>query len=342
LHDAATGAIYTPLGALPQSTGAFEIYNSPLSETAAMGFEYGFSVAAPADLVLWEAQFGDFANVAQPIIDQFIAADRAKWGQDSGLVLLLPHGYEGQGPEHSSARLERFLQLSAEGNMTVAYPSTPAQYFHILRRHMKCPERRPLILMQPKSLLRLPEAASRLEDLTGGTFQPVIDDPAAGTIGREAVRRLVFCSGKIYYDLAGARGQTAGSGKREAGSGKREAGSGKAGGKPSANSGVAVVRVEQLYPWPHEQVVAALDRYPAVDEVVWAQEEPKNMGAWSYVALRLLASAGKELGVRYIGRPERASPAEGYKTTHDVEQARIIQEVLAPATTGDAKRISTV
>jgi 2-oxoglutarate dehydrogenase E1 component len=332
LHEIGSGAIHTPLGALPQATGVFEIYNSPLSETAAMGFEYGFSVAAPGDLVLWEAQFGDFANVAQPIIDQFVAADRAKWGQDSGIVLLLPHGYEGQGPEHSSARLERFLQLAAEGNMTVAYPSTPAQYFHIVRRHMKCPERRPLILMQPKSLLRLPEAASRLEDLAGGTFQPVIDDPAAGSIGREAVRRLVFCSGKIYYDLAGARSQTAGSG----------AAGGSAGGRSPASSGVAIVRVEQLYPWPHAQVVATLDRYPAVDEVVWAQEEPKNMGAWSYVALRLLASAGTELGVRYIGRPERASPAEGYKTTHDVEQARIIQEVLAPATTGDAKRTSAV
>jgi 2-oxoglutarate dehydrogenase E1 component len=332
LHDVATGAIHTPLGSLPQAAGAFEIYNSPLSEVAAMGFEYGFSVAAPKDLVLWEAQFGDFANVAQPIIDQFIAADRAKWGQDSGLVLLLPHGYEGQGPEHSSARLERFLQLSAEGNMTVAYPSTPAQYFHIIRRHMKCPERRPLVLMQPKSLLRLPEAASKLEDLTGGTFQPVIDDPAAASIGREGVRRLVFCTGKIYYDLAGARAASP-AGSRPTPTGKSKA---------ASKTGVAMVRVEQLAPWPHEQVVAALDRYPAVDEVVWAQEEPKNMGAWSYVALRLLASAGKELGVRYVGRPERASPAEGYKTTHDVEQARIIQEVLAPATAGDAKRTSAV
>ncbi|MFN2565175.1 MAG: 2-oxoglutarate dehydrogenase E1 component [Gemmatimonadaceae bacterium] len=339
LHEVATGATYTPLAALPQATGEFEIYNSPLSETAAMGFEYGFSVAAPGDLVLWEAQFGDFANVAQPIIDQFIAADRAKWGQDSGLVLLLPHGYEGQGPEHSSARLERFLQLCAEGNMTVAYPSTPAQYFHIIRRHMKCPERRPLILMQPKSLLRLPQAASRLEDLSDGTFQPVLDDSAAGSIGREAVRRLVFCTGKIYYDLAGARTETSERG------GRRSDGGGTAGsrsGKAAANTGVAIVRVEQLYPWPHDHVAAVLDRYPAVDEVVWAQEEPKNMGAWTHVALRLRVSTGNALGVRYIGRPERASPAEGYKNTHDVEQARIIQEVLAPATTGDAKRPSAV
>jgi 2-oxoglutarate dehydrogenase E1 component len=335
LHEVSTGGIYTPLGALPQAKGAFEIYNSPLSETAAMGFEYGFSVAAPRDLVLWEAQFGDFANVAQPIIDQFIAADRAKWSQDSGLVLLLPHGYEGQGPEHSSARLERFLQLSAEGNMTVAYPSTPAQYFHVLRRHMKCSERRPMVLMQPKSLLRLPQAASRLEELSGGTFQPVIDDPGAGSMGREAVRRLVFCTGKIYYDLAGARSEPTGGAQAAAGGAK-------AGAKAAAATGVAIVRVEELHPWPHEQVAAVLDRYPAVDEVAWAQEEPKNMGAWSYIALRLLASAGKQLGVRYIGRPERASPAEGYKNAHDVEQARIIQEVLAPATAGDAKRPSAV
>jgi 2-oxoglutarate dehydrogenase E1 component len=210
---------------------------------------------------------------------------------------------------------------------------------------MKCPERRPMILMQPKSLLRLPEAASRIEDLAGGTFQPVVDDPAAGSLGREAVRRLVFCSGKIYYDLAGAREKPAGGGRGAGARGVPAAGGERAdggGGKAAASAGAAIVRVEQLYPWPHEQVVATLDRYPAVDEVVWAQEEPKNMGAWSYVALRLLASAGKELGVRYIGRPERASPAEGYKTTHDVEQARIIQEVLAPATTGDAKRTSTV
>jgi 2-oxoglutarate dehydrogenase E1 component len=344
LHEVATGATYTPLAMLHprasghSASGAFEIFNSPLSETAAMGFEYGFSVAAPNDLVLWEAQFGDFANVAQPIIDQFIAADRAKWGQDSGIVLLLPHGYEGQGPEHSSARLERFLQLCAEGNLTVAYPSTPAQYFHILRRHMKCRDRRPLVLMQPKSLLRLPQAASRLEELSGGTFQPVIDDPAGGaSIGREAVRRLVFCTGKIYYDLSGARAETiTGRGAPGEGRGKTAKAS------KSTDTGVAIVRVEQLYPWPHEQVAAVLDRYPAIDDVVWAQEEPKNMGAWTHIALRLRVSTGNALGVRYVGRPERASPAEGYKNTHDVEQARIIQEVLAPATTGDAKRTSTV
>jgi 2-oxoglutarate dehydrogenase E1 component len=179
LHDARTNQQFVPLGNLPGATGALEIYNSPLSEAAVMGFEYGFSVAAPDALVLWEAQFGDFVNVAQTIVDQFLAADRAKWGQDSGLVLLLPHGYEGQGPEHSSARLERFLQLCAEGNLRVAYPSTPGQYFHILRRQALCDVRRPLVLMQPKSLLRLPEAASALDELSGARFQPVLDDPAA-------------------------------------------------------------------------------------------------------------------------------------------------------------------
>src|SRR5580765_5755591 len=196
LHDVNNGDVFTPLQNLPQASGAFEVYNSPLSETAVLGFEYGFSVAAPDELVLWEAQYGDFANVAQPIVDQFISAGRAKWRQESGLVMLLPHGYEGQGPEHSSGRLERYLQLSAEDNMVVAYPSTPAQYFHILRRQALRRPRRPLVLMQPKSLLRMPAAASKLEDLAGGTFMPVLDDPVASA-NREQVQRLVFCTGRI-------------------------------------------------------------------------------------------------------------------------------------------------
>jgi 2-oxoglutarate dehydrogenase E1 component len=305
LHDVATGETYTPLANLPQAKAPFEIYNSALSETAVMGFEYGFSTAARHDLVLWEAQFGDFANVAQPIIDQFLSADRAKWGQDSGLVLLLPHGYEGQGPEHSSARLERFLQLCAEGNLVVAYPTTPGQYFHILRRQARIPRHRPLVLMQPKSLLRLPEAASRLEDLSTGTFQPVIDD--AAVTNRDGVRRLVFCTGKVYYDLARARVE-------------RE--------KSSPTNGVAIARVEELYPWPHEAVAATVDRYPNIEEVVWVQEEPKNMGAWTFVSPRLRACTGNQLTVRYIGRPERASPAEGYFQAHAEEQARIESDVL--------------
>jgi 2-oxoglutarate dehydrogenase E1 component len=307
LHDVATGKKYTPLANLPQSKGVFEIYNSPLSETAVMGFEYGFSTAALDELVLWEAQFGDFANVAQTIIDQFISADRAKWGQDSGLVLLLPHGYEGQGPEHSSARLERFLQLCAEGNMVVAYPSTPGQYFHMLRRQGRTKNKRPLVLMQPKSLLRLPEAASRIEELSGGAFRPVMDDPGAKS--RDGVRRLVFCTGKIYYDLIAARAE-------------REKSAGANG------NGVAIARVEELYPWPHEAVAAVVDQYPNIEEVVWVQEEPKNMGAWTYVSPRLRASTGNQLTVRYVGRPERASPAEGYHAAHVQEQARIVNEVL--------------
>jgi 2-oxoglutarate dehydrogenase E1 component len=300
VHDIKTGATYTPLAHLPKATAPFEIYNSALSETAVMGFEYGFSTAAEKELVLWEGQFGDFANVAQPIIDQFLSADRAKWGQDSSLVLLLPHGYEGQGPEHSSARLERFLQLCAEGNMSVAYPSSPAQYFHILRRHGRSAQRRPLVLMQPKSLLRMPEAASRLEDLSNGTFQTVIGDMTAD---KDAVKRLVFCTGKMYYDLAAARAT-------------RDA------------SGVALARVEEIYPWPHDGVAAVVDRFPNIEEVVWAQEEPKNMGAWSFVSPRLRASTGNQLTVRYMGRPERASPAEGYHAAHVEEQARIVSDVL--------------
>jgi 2-oxoglutarate dehydrogenase E1 component len=310
LHDVATGDVFTPLASLPQARAPFEIYNSALSETAVMAFEYGFSTAAPKELVLWEAQFGDFANVAQPIIDQFLLADRAKWGQDSGLVLLLPHGYEGQGPEHSSARLERFLQMCAEHNAVVAYPSTPAQYFHILRRQGRTASKRPLVLMQPKSLLRLPEAASRLEDLSAGGFQAVIDDASVAE-QRDAVRRLVFCTGKIYYDLVAGRAE-------------RDKAAGAGGGV----GGVAIARVEELYPWPHDGVAAAVDRYPNVEEVVWAQEEPKNMGAWTYVSPRLRASTGNQLTVRYLGRPERASPAEGYQQAHAGEQARIVNEVL--------------
>ena len=300
LHDAETGQTYTPLEHLPEAKAKFEIYNSPLSETAVLGFEYGFSTATRQALVLWEAQFGDFVNVAQPIIDQFIVADHAKWGQDSGVTMLLPHGYEGQGPEHSSARLERFLQSAAESNMYVAYPSTPAQYYHILRRQALRGKRRPLILMQPKSLLRMPEAASRLSDLTDASFMPVIDDSAVME-SRETVKRLVFCTGKIYYDLVARRAPH-----------------------------VALVRVEELYPWPNASVEKIVDLYPSVEEVVWAQEEPKNMGAWTFVAPRLRVSTGNSLIVRYVGRPERASPAEGYLSAHKAEQERIISEVVAP------------
>jgi len=314
LSDTNTGRKYAPLAHLPGAKGAFEIYNSALSETAVLAFEYGFSTVATDTLTLWEAQFGDFVNVAQPIIDQFIAADRAKWGQDSGVVLLLPHGYEGQGPEHSSARLERFLQLCAEGNMTVAYCSTPAQYFHLLRRQALRANRRPLVCMQPKSLLRLPQAASHLGELSQGGFQSVIDDPLASQ-HRDEVRRIVFCTGKLYYDMALSA---------------------------TRNPQVALVRVEELYPWPHEDIVRIMDLYPAIEQVVWAQEEPRNQGAWTYVQPRLRASAGAAVGVRYVGRPERASPAEGYADAHQAEQARIITVVMDTGEVPEERSIAKV
>ncbi len=312
LHDSESGEVYIPLQNLGDAVGRFDVFNSPLSEAAVLGFEYGYSVEAKDSLVLWEAQYGDFANVAQPIFDQFMSSDRAKWGQESSVAMLLPHGYEGGGPEHSSARLERYLQMCAENNMTVAYPSTPAQYFHILRRQAKLTRRQPLVLMQPKSLLRLPEAASKLADLTGGTFQSVIDDVNVVS-KRDGVRRLVFCTGKMYYDLLAQR-----------------------------RDDVALVRVEQLYPWPHDEVARIVDLYPAVQDVVWAQEEPKNMGAWSFVAPRLRGAVGNSIELRYIGRPERASPAEGYASDHNAEQKRIVEEVFALAKPVSGKRAKAV
>ena len=311
LNDVNSGAKYMPLAHLAGATGSLEIHNSALSETAILGFEYGFSTVADDSLVIWEAQFGDFVNVAQPIIDQFIVSDRAKWGMDSSVVLLLPHGHEGAGPEHSSARPERFLQLCAERNIIVAYCSTPAQYFHLLRRQALRRPRRPLICLQPKSLLRLPQAASTLNDLANNSFQSVIDDPAMSD-KRDDVRRLAFCTGKLYYDLIAS---------------------------PNRSPNVAVVRVEELYPWPNEDIARITAQYPALEQIVWAQEEPRNQGAWTYVQPRLRASAGAALGVSYIGRAERASTAEGYKDAHDIEQARIVADVMnvgdaAPETAG--------
>lgn len=311
LHDIQNGNTFAPLSNI-SGQGRFEVYNSALSELGVMGFEYGYSLTAEDSLTLWEAQFGDFANMAQPMIDQFIAADRAKWGQDSGLVLLLPHGYEGAGPEHSSARLERFLQLCAEGNMRVAYPTTPAQYFHILRRQAKQRPRRPLVLMQPKWMLRLPAALSSLSDLAHGGFRAVIDD-AAGATKRESVRRIICCTGKLYWELMA---------------------------QPQ-NADVAIIRIEELYPWPHAELEKVIDAYPNLEQVAWAQEEPKNQGAWSYVAPLLRASAGTALEMPYIGRAERASPAEGYKSDHDTEQARIIEAALSYVPRGAARKRSS-
>jgi 2-oxoglutarate dehydrogenase E1 component len=296
LHHAEDDSRYTPLANLQEAQAPFEVHNSPLSELAVLGFEYGFSVVAPRTLVLWEAQFGDFVNGAQVIIDQFLSSGRAKWSQLSRLVLLLPHGYEGQGPEHSSARLERFLQLAAESNMRVANCTTPAQYFHLLRCQAKMEARRPLIVMTPKSLLRHPKATSTAAELSDGAFRKVLDDPQADV---SAVSRVVLCSGKVYYDLLAGREQ-------------------------AAVTDVALVRVELLYPWPEAEIQAVLQKYNGA-EIVWAQEEPHNMGAWSFVEPRL-----RQLGVepRYAGRPERASPAEGYAEMHENEQRRIVSEAI--------------
>jgi len=308
LHDARTGKTYTPIQRLPGALAPIEVHNSPLSELATLGFEYGYSAAAPEALVLWEAQFGDFTNSAQVIVDQFIAAGLSKWGLTTRLTLLLPHGYEGQGPEHSSARLERFLQLAAEGNMRVANPTTPAQYFHLLRRQARRSRQRPLVVLTPKSLLRLPAATSRLEELAQGSWRPILDDPWAST-RPEAVSRLLFCTGKVYYDLLPEAEKL---------------------GEPARP---AIVRIEQLYSFPWQEMRELLARYGRAREIVWVQEEPRNMGAWTYLEpkLRELLPAGASLS--YVGRPERASPAEGYPAAHAAEQSRIVAEALriAPA-----------
>jgi 2-oxoglutarate dehydrogenase E1 component len=308
LFDYHTGAPHTPLHHVPGGRASFEVVDSPVTEAAVLGFEYGYSVQAPDALVLWEAQYGDFVNGAQVIVDQFATSARAKWGQEPSLVLLLPHGYEGQGPEHSSARLERFVQAAAEDNIRVANCTTASQYFHLLRRQAALLHRdpRPLVVMTPKSLLRHPLAASSPEELDVGTaFQPVLDDPfiaPPGHLEPEEVCRLALCSGKVYVDLASAP--------------ERE-----------AAPALAIVRLEELYPFPEEELARVLARYLAVEDVVWVQEEPQNMGAWAFIGPRLdslLAPRG--LRLRYIGRPERASPSEGAPAWHAAEQARIVAE----------------
>ena len=303
LHDVNTGATFTPMQHLDESSASFEIHNSPLSEYACVGFEYGYSSAAPEALVLWEAQFGDFVNGAQIIIDQFMSAGLSKWRETSRLTLLLPHGYEGNGPEHSSARLERFLQLAAQENMRIANCTTSAQYFHLVRRQALDASARPLIVMTPKGLLRMKQASSTLDDLARGEFQPVIDDAQAD---REQVRRLVLCSGKIYYDIVGHEDR-------------------------AAASRVAVARIEQLYPFPVEQAAELVRGYPNVREVVWAQEEPQNMGAWRAIRHRLEEAKPDGVPLLYVGRPWRASPSEGYPTAHLREQDRIVRAALAPS-----------
>jgi 2-oxoglutarate decarboxylase len=301
LHDAKTGQTVCPIQSLPDALAPLELHNSPLSELACMGFEYGYSQEAPETFVLWEAQFGDFVNSAQVIVDQFIVSGLAKWGQTSRLTLLLPHGYEGSGPEHSSARLERFLALAAEGNIRVASPTTPAQYFHLLRRQARIAKQRPLIVMTPKSLLRLPQATNTIADMAEGTrFQPVLAEPG---VDDTQVTRLLLCTGKIYYDLVGHPDR-------------------------ASHPGLAVARVELLYPFPEGQLLELMRRYPKLKEVVWVQEEPRNVGARAHMFPRLMQIMPQEIHFGFIGRPERASPGEGYPAAHIAEQNRIVTTAI--------------
>ncbi|HEX6782574.1 MAG TPA: multifunctional oxoglutarate decarboxylase/oxoglutarate dehydrogenase thiamine pyrophosphate-binding subunit/dihydrolipoyllysine-residue succinyltransferase subunit [Solirubrobacterales bacterium] len=306
LHDENTGLEYTPMQNLQDASAPFELYNSPLSEIACLGFEYGYSAASPSALVLWEAQFGDFANAAQVIVDSFIVSGESKWGQTSRLTLLLPHGYEGSGPEHSSARIERFLALGAEGNIRIANPTTAAQYFHLLRRQALIKKPRPLIVFTPKGLLRLDKAAATLPELTDGELQFILDDPTAGE-RREKVERLVLCTGKVYYDIDGSD-------------------------RRADAENVAIARVEVLYPFAKEQLERLIAAYPNLKEIAWVQEEPRNMGAWKVMSRRMPDVLPEGVTLTYIGRQGRASPGEGYSGAHAREQERIVLTALTPGT----------
>ena len=301
LHDPQSEAVYVPLQHLQAAKASFEIHNSPLSEYACLGFEYGYSASVPKALVLWEAQFGDFNNGAQIIIDQFIAAGQAKWGQTARLTLLLPHGYEGMGPEHSSARLERFLQRAAEGNLRVANLSTATNYYHLLRQQATMPQPVPLVIMTPKSLLRQEAAGGHIEEMANGKFQPVLDDP--NVKDKNAIERLILCTGKIYHDLL----------QHELHANLKK---------------TALVRIELLSPLPYIEINDVIATYPNLKKLVWVQEEPKNMGARAYVRRRLIERMRDSLEIDYVGRPYRASPSEGYPGAHAVEQERLLKEAL--------------
>jgi multifunctional 2-oxoglutarate metabolism enzyme len=304
MYDTLSGERWSPLTELRSEKNPkarFYVFDSSLSESGVLGFEYGYSVICPNDLVMWEAQFGDFANGAQVIIDQYIAASEDKWKQYSRLVMLLPHGYEGQGPEHSSARLERFLQLCAENNLQVCYPSTPAQYFHLLRRQVKQERMRPLVVMTPKSLLRLPAASSSMAELSDGGFAPVIEDPKAED--RDAVTRVAICSGKVYYDLDAAR-------------------------EKAPDPRVAVIRLEQFYPFPQQGLRDTIASYPNASDFLWVQEEPANMGGWQFVEHRIAATLPEGAGLRYVGRAASASPATGSYAIHELEQKKIVDDAM--------------
>jgi 2-oxoglutarate dehydrogenase E1 component len=307
LFDQKTGAGYEPLNAIDPGQARFCIHNSPLTESACVGFEYGYSLGDPKMLIIWEAQFGDFANGAQVMFDQFIASAEVKWKRSSGLTLFLPHGYEGQGPEHSSARLERFLALCANNNIQVVYPTTPAQLFHLLRRQMKRNFRKPLVVMTPKSMLRQAETFSRPEELVSGRFMPLLDDPTVRDPA--AIERLLLCSGKVYYDLAAHRAKV-------------------------GAENVAIVRIEQLYPVPFEAIRAVVERYPNVEQAYWLQEEVRNMGAWRFMAAVLREKL--DLDLKYLGRDENASPAVASTKMHLQEQERLMVQAIGLATSGAA------
>ena len=297
----ADGNVFVPLESVTPRTGAFTVGDSLLSEEAVLGFEYGYSTASPDCLVIWEAQFGDFANGAQVVIDQFISSGESKWGRMAGLTLFLPHGYEGQGPEHSSARLERFLQLCAEQNMQVCVPSTPAQMFHMLRRQALRPTRKPLIVMTPKSLLRHRSSVSSLSEITEGSFNPLIGDE---TVAPKDVRRLIFCSGRVYYDLASLRSE-------------------------HDIEDMAIIRLEELYPFPVEEYAATIERYAHVSDIVWCQEEPRNQGAWYQIRHRLQAPLTEAQQLSYAGRPDAAAPASGIFGLHSMKQNNLLFSALS-------------
>ncbi len=301
LTDYDTGEEYVPLSNISRDQAPFRAYDSLLSEAAVLGFEFGYSSADPLSLVLWEAQFGDFANGAQVIIDNFISSSESKWGQPCDLVLLLPHGFDGQGPEHSSSRLERFLGLCAEDNMQVCFPTTPSQYFHLLRRQMRDAKRVPLVVLTPKSILRHPAAKSRPQELAKGKFEMVLDDPHIEDINR--VKRLLLCCGKIYYELSAER-------------------------ENNRREDIAIVRIEQLYPFPEWTVSNILSRYKHAGDIIWVQEEPLNMGAWHFISRHIAPSLPFGTSLRYVGRPESSSPAAGSRRRHRKEQETLLAEAL--------------
>ncbi|MCA3042694.1 MAG: 2-oxoglutarate dehydrogenase E1 component, partial [Rhodocyclaceae bacterium] len=306
---------YVPLQNIVENQGSFLVIDSLLSEEAVLGFEYGYASAQPFELVIWEAQFGDFANGAQVVIDQFISSGESKWGRLCGLSLFLPHGYEGQGPEHSSARLERFLQLCAEHNIQVVVPSTAAQHYHMIRRQALRPARKPLVVMMPKSLLRKKEATSSLEELANGKFEVVIGETAK--LNAKKVKRVVVCSGKVYYDIVAER-------------------------EKRAIDDIAVIRVEQLYPFPHEEFAEQIAAFPAAKSVVWAQEEPANQGAWHRIQHYLKRNMRADQTLGYAGRASSASPAVGYLAKHNEQQKELVDAALSwePAAKTAAKKSS--